>query len=118
MKSKFLPALGILWLLGANVFAGNFRVATYNVENYLDQPTETRRFVVRGETKVQPVSFAVRGVETKDLREGSDPPVPQVFEITGRETYSLADGGSTSIWVLEPFDMAAAQAYFPLAGQK
>ncbi len=80
--------------------------------------TAVRRFVVRGETKVQSVSFVVRGIETKDLREGSDPPVPQVFEITGRETYSLAGGGSTSIWILEPFDMTVVQAYFPLPGQK
>ena len=80
--------------------------------------TAVRRYVARVETKVQPVSFVVRGIETKDLREGSDPPVPQVFEITGRETYSLAGGGSTSVWVLEPFDMAAVQDYFPLTGQK
>lgn len=80
--------------------------------------TSVRRYVARRETKVQAVSFAVRGIETKNLREGSDPPVPQVFEITGRETYSLAGGGSTIVWVLEPFDMAAAQAYFPLPGQK
>jgi hypothetical protein len=78
--------------------------------------TAVRRFVPRGEIKVQPVSFIVRGVETKNLLEGSDPPAPQVFEITGRETYSLARGGSTSVWVLEPFDMAAALAYFPLPG--
>jgi hypothetical protein len=80
--------------------------------------TVVRRFVGRPETKVQPVSFAVRGIETKNLREGSDPPVPQVFEITGRETYSLSGGGSTSVWILEPFDMAAVVAYFPLTGQK
>ena len=29
-------------LAGAHTFAGTFRVATYNVENYLDQPTEKR----------------------------------------------------------------------------
>jgi endonuclease/exonuclease/phosphatase family metal-dependent hydrolase len=32
-------------LLAANALAGTVRVATYNVENYLDQPTESRRFV-------------------------------------------------------------------------
>ena len=32
-------------LAGWNSFADTFRVATYNVENYLDQPTESRPYV-------------------------------------------------------------------------
>jgi len=44
MKSKFLCALGILLLLGLDVFGGTIRIAAYNVENYLDQPTESRHF--------------------------------------------------------------------------
>ena len=41
-------------LLGANAFAAEtFRVATYNVENYLDQPTESRRFTKSEEAKVK-----------------------------------------------------------------
>jgi len=41
-------------LLGVNTFAaGTFRVATYNVENYLDQPTESRRFVKSAEAKAK-----------------------------------------------------------------
>src|SRR5882757_1412494 len=41
-------------LLGANAFAAEtFRVATYNVENYLDQPTESRRFVKSTEAKAK-----------------------------------------------------------------
>jgi endonuclease/exonuclease/phosphatase family metal-dependent hydrolase len=41
-------------LLGANAFAaGTFRVATYNVENYLDQPTESRHFVKSAEAKAK-----------------------------------------------------------------
>ena len=80
--------------------------------------TAVRRYVARGDIKVQPVSFMIRGVETKELREGSDPPVSQVFEITGRESYPLADGGFSRIWILEPFDMKAALAYFPLPGPK
>jgi len=45
MKSRFLRTLGIFLLLDATTFAGTIRVATYNVENYLDQPTESRLFV-------------------------------------------------------------------------
>ena len=62
--------------------------------------TAVRRYVARGDIKVQPVSFVVRGVETKELLEGSDPPVSQVFEVTGRERFPLAGGGFSSVWVL------------------
>ncbi len=44
-KAKFFSTLAFTLLLGSNLGAVNFRVATYNVENYLDQPTESRHFV-------------------------------------------------------------------------
>jgi endonuclease/exonuclease/phosphatase family metal-dependent hydrolase len=44
MKPGFYLALGILLLVCANAFASTVRVATYNVENYLDRPTESRHF--------------------------------------------------------------------------
>ena len=44
MNSKLIATLGILILLRINLFAGTIRVATYNVETYLDQPTESRHF--------------------------------------------------------------------------
>ena len=41
-------------LLGSTACAaGTFRVATYNVENYLDQPTESRHFVKSAEAKAK-----------------------------------------------------------------
>ena len=40
-------------LTGWNDFAGTFRIATYNVENYLDQPTETRSHVKTPEAKAK-----------------------------------------------------------------
>jgi endonuclease/exonuclease/phosphatase family metal-dependent hydrolase len=44
----------LAWLLtGLNSFAGTFRIATYNVENYLDQPTESRHFVKSDEAKTK-----------------------------------------------------------------
>jgi endonuclease/exonuclease/phosphatase family metal-dependent hydrolase len=50
LKPVFSPAcrrlLPIVLLLGSLAAqADTFRVATYNVENYLDQPTESRKFV-------------------------------------------------------------------------
>jgi endonuclease/exonuclease/phosphatase family metal-dependent hydrolase len=35
-------AILAMLLAGLNAFAGTFRIAAYNVENYLDQPTESR----------------------------------------------------------------------------
>jgi len=40
-----LLAIALLALAGLNTFAGTVRVATYNVENYLDAPTATRPHV-------------------------------------------------------------------------
>ena len=44
MNSKLTAWLGILILPGINVLASTIRVATYNVETCLDQPTESRHF--------------------------------------------------------------------------
>lgn len=43
---SFIAALGALTLSAAT-----FRVAAYNVENYLDQPTESRQFIKSAEAK-------------------------------------------------------------------
>ncbi len=43
----------LLALASLNALAGTFRVATYNLENYLDQPTETRRYVKSDEAKAK-----------------------------------------------------------------
>jgi endonuclease/exonuclease/phosphatase family metal-dependent hydrolase len=52
MKFPACVAVLILGLLG-NSSAGTFRVATYNVENYLDAPTETRPHVKSPEAKAK-----------------------------------------------------------------
>ena len=43
----------MLALFCSNSFAGTFRIATYNVENYLDQPTESRPRVKSAEAKAK-----------------------------------------------------------------
>ncbi len=53
MKSQGRFALLFLALLCSNAFSETFRVATYNVENYLDQPTESRHFVKSAEAKAK-----------------------------------------------------------------
>src|SRR5665213_147824 len=46
-------ALFSAWLAGSSGFADTFRVATYNVENYLDQPTESRSHVKSAEARAK-----------------------------------------------------------------
>jgi endonuclease/exonuclease/phosphatase family metal-dependent hydrolase len=42
-----------LLLAGGNAFAGTFRIATYNVETYLDQPTASRHAVKSAEARAK-----------------------------------------------------------------
>ena len=54
MKLPKRLALFAILLLGSNILnAETFRVAAYNVENYLDQPTETRTHVKSPEAKAK-----------------------------------------------------------------
>ncbi|MGO8837389.1 MAG: hypothetical protein ACLQQ0_08210 [Limisphaerales bacterium] len=56
MLKRFLPGRELLALVlsGSVTFAADtFRVATYNVENYLDQPTESRQFVKSDKAKAR-----------------------------------------------------------------
>src|SRR5450432_3546699 len=52
MKGKCFAAF-VFALLYSTSFAVEFRVATYNVENYLDQPTESRHYVKSVEAKAK-----------------------------------------------------------------
>lgn len=51
MTRRFM--LLVLALTGLNSLGATFRVATYNVENYLDQPTESRHFVKSGDARAK-----------------------------------------------------------------
>jgi endonuclease/exonuclease/phosphatase family metal-dependent hydrolase len=56
MNCKPFRALTVTLLVLASSLSSSaetFRVATYNVENYLDQPTETRRFAKSTESKAK-----------------------------------------------------------------
>jgi endonuclease/exonuclease/phosphatase family metal-dependent hydrolase len=57
VKRNFLLLLGllVLWFAGPQLFAAaeTFRVATYNVENYLDVPTASRTQVKSAEAKTK-----------------------------------------------------------------
>jgi endonuclease/exonuclease/phosphatase family metal-dependent hydrolase len=50
---RFCVALFSAWLAGPAGFAATFRVATYNVENYLDQPTASRTQVKTAAAKAK-----------------------------------------------------------------
>ena len=53
MAKWFLLCFTVPALLYSNAFGGTFRVAAYNLENYLDQPTESRHFVKSTEAKAK-----------------------------------------------------------------
>ncbi len=56
MSKRFLlrlPALALAVTCFVSAGADNFRVATYNVENYLDQPTESRPHVKSPEARAK-----------------------------------------------------------------
>ena len=53
MRCRFNLFLLCLAWTALTGYGGTFRVATYNVENYLDQPTESRQFVKSAAAKVK-----------------------------------------------------------------
>lgn len=61
-KSKLLLATATAILLSLTARAETFRLAAYNVENYLDQPTETRKNVksAAAKAKVREVILAMK----------------------------------------------------------
>jgi endonuclease/exonuclease/phosphatase family metal-dependent hydrolase len=88
-----LTAVLVLALLPAGLGAGTFRVATYNVENYLDQPTESR-----------PVKSAKARASVRESIRAMNPDVLALEEIGGVSALmelraSLkADGLDYSYW--------------------
>src|SRR5882724_1273963 len=53
MKKFFTALLGATLTVTAVTAAETFRVAAYNVENYLDQPTTTRHFTKADDAKAK-----------------------------------------------------------------
>ena len=56
----------VLALFCSNAIAGSFRIATYNVENYLDQPTESRPRVKSAEARAK-VRESIRALNSDVL---------------------------------------------------
>ncbi len=80
--------------------------------NFPVKVTTVKRYQARGETVTQGILFLVRGLSTREAREGADLQMLQVLEITGKETYKTVDGKSNTVWVLGEFDMKTAEPYF------
>src|SRR5215469_15735871 len=56
LRSQSTPLIVCLVIIlsGTRIFAAEiFRIATYNVENYLDQPTESRTHIKSAEAKAK-----------------------------------------------------------------
>jgi endonuclease/exonuclease/phosphatase family metal-dependent hydrolase len=58
----FLASLALVLIANKICFAETFRVATYNVENYLDKPTESRRYAKADEAKAK-IRESIRAIK-------------------------------------------------------
>jgi hypothetical protein len=72
-----------------------------------------RNFRARAETIFQSVTFLLRGVATREVHEGADLELEQVFEIGGKYTYTTVDGRSVTVLILTEFDMQTVESFFP-----
>jgi hypothetical protein len=120
-KEPLVPPLGFPPEVGA---IGRLPRPTCHVEQVLSanemivrcnfpvKVTTVRRYQAQGETVTQGLNFLVRGVSTREAREGADLQMLQVLEITGKKTYKTVEGKLNTVWVLAEFDMKAAEPYF------
>jgi hypothetical protein len=74
--------------------------------------SEVRHFQAHAETVVRPVTFLVRGTGTRNLQEGTDIELLDVFEIKGRQSYKTVPGSVQTAWVISPFDMKSVEPFF------
>ena len=57
----------------------------------------------------------IRGLETRDLSEGSDVELLDVFEVDRKHSLATEDGRGQSVWVVGTFDMKTVEPYFRAA---
>jgi hypothetical protein len=74
--------------------------------------TTVKDYERQSELIERPVTFLIRGMPTRDMQEGGDIELSQVFEIVGRRGYRTADGRATEALVISQFDMKAIEPYF------
>jgi hypothetical protein len=54
----------------------------------------------------------IRGIATRDMSEGMDRQMLQVFEVTAKQRHKTPGGASEEMPVLTEFDMQAVEPYF------
>ena len=91
------PLMIALVLPATGAFAETFRVATYNVENYLDQPTETRHYAkseaAKAQVRANPACFStVRSMPGAQLPD----PGRKAVRGAGPFQYAISAGCSGS----------------------
>jgi hypothetical protein len=57
------------------------------------------------------VTFLIRGVKTRNLHEGTDTELLEVFEIKGQKRYQTVQGSTQAAWVIVPFDMKSVEPF-------
>ena len=105
MPKRFLPRLpGLALAMVCLVSSGaeTFRVATYNVENYLDQPTESRPHIKSNEAKARVCeSICALNPDVLALEEmGGTNALLELRELAqGPTDWIIRIGNSSAAWI-------------------
>jgi hypothetical protein len=63
--------------------------------------------IIRGQT--YRTTMLIRGMPTSLATDGARIALPELMEITGNYTYETTSGASRTVWVFEPFKLAASE---------
>lgn len=111
----FPPQIGSIGRLPGLTFHVEQVLADDQMLGRCDFPIVVRtvkNFASSGQTVIESVRFVIRGLPAKETQEGSDRPMPEVFEVAGKHTFKTVGGGSEDLLVLSPFDMRPVEDYY------
>lgn len=113
-KNMKLGQIGVLYdpygVVVASSTKNRFEIRVAQVSNATEMFVQ-QAFVLPNEVMAGN-RILVRGVSTKGVVDDMAIELPQVFEVTDTETYGTADGGTNTVFVVEPIDIDV-EPYLP-----
>lgn len=88
-----------------------YGVGSYRVRALVEQVSGPKEMYVRqvlfvdGENKGSGNRLLVRGVSIKGIADNTMVPMPQVFEVVDTHTYTTVEGGTNTVFIIEPIDL-------------
>ena len=67
--------------------------------------------VVVNDFQTKEVMLMVKSLSTKGATDGAGFDLPQIFEVTGTETYNTTFGSSNTVFIIEPIDTKKLEAH-------